>query len=105
MTAQPDQQYETWRITNGMIKRTLPKAEWTHHAYLRAGLWHVLHVDAQSGFDLMRQRIRAYHVATGEENTKTGGHHETIIRFYLIMIRAYVNVRPGDTDPEELAVR
>ena len=22
--------------------RTLPKADWTHHAHLRAGLWHVL---------------------------------------------------------------
>jgi hypothetical protein len=29
---------ETERIAKGVIERTLPKAAWTHHAHLRAGL-------------------------------------------------------------------
>jgi len=32
---------ETERVASALIDRTLPKAEWTHEAHLRAGLWHV----------------------------------------------------------------
>jgi len=33
---------ETERIAHALTDRTLPKSEWTHHAHLRAGLWHVV---------------------------------------------------------------
>jgi len=40
---------------------------------------------------LLRERIRDYNVATGVANTDSGGYHETITRFYLRVIRAFLD--------------
>jgi hypothetical protein len=81
---------ETDRVARGLIERTLPKGEWTHHAHLRAGLWHVLRYSDAVALELLRERIRAYNQATGVANTLSTGYHETITRFYVVMIRAFL---------------
>ena len=48
---------ETERVSRGLIDRTLPKAEWTHHAHLRAGLWHVMEL----GIDVLSEQLIALH--------------------------------------------
>ncbi|PRC94978.1 hypothetical protein [Solimicrobium silvestre] len=94
---------ETQRIALGLIEQTLPKAEWTHEAHLRAGLWHAFHYDDETALNLMRKRICAYNVATGGVNTETSGYHETITRFYLCMIRACLNNIENENSMDELA--
>jgi hypothetical protein len=100
---------ETERIARGLIERTLPKSDWTHHAHLRAGLWHLLHHPDDVALALMRERIRAYNESTGGENTDTAGYHETITRFYLRVIRTFLEsidtARPVDELAHELIER
>lgn len=87
----------------GLIARSLPKAEWTHHAHLRAGLWHALHYPDDVALDLLRERIRAYNDATGVANTASSGYHETITRFYLHVIRTYLRSVDSQRAIDELA--
>lgn len=96
---------ETARTAGAMIALTLQKDQWTHAAHLRTGLWHVLHHDDLHALDLMRARIRAYNVVTGGQNTETGGYHETITRFYLLMIRAVLRASAPDLPVDALAER
>ncbi len=83
-------------VGEGLLARTLPKAEWTHEAHLAACLW------------LMRERpdfvperdlpgtISAYNVAAGGENTDHAGYHETLTQLYIKGVRAF-----AETVPEE----
>jgi hypothetical protein len=87
----------------GLIARSLPKAEWTHHAHLRAGLWHALHYPDDVALDLLRERIRAYNEATGVANTASSGYHETITRFYLHVITTYLRSVDSRRAIDELA--
>jgi len=74
----------------GFLARTLPKSQWTHHAHLRVGLWHALEYVDEQALDLLRERIRAYNESTSVANTDHSGYHETLTRFYLLAIRAFV---------------
>ncbi len=87
---------ETDRIARAFIARTLPKGEFTHRAHLRVGLWHALHHPDDVALNLLRERIRAYNESVGGVNTSTEGYHETITRFYLCVIRNFLDsVDPG----------
>ncbi|MEO8679726.1 MAG: hypothetical protein ABI665_11810 [Vicinamibacterales bacterium] len=81
---------ETARIANGLIDRTLPKAEWTHQAHLRAGLWHVLTFGEDEALRLLRERITRYNASVGTANTDSSGYHETLTRFYVGLIARFV---------------
>jgi hypothetical protein len=83
--------------------RTLPKAEWTHAAHLRVGLWHVLHHGPEEALRLLRERIRAYNEVVGVPNTDHGGYHETITRFYLRQIAHFVDQADRSRPINELA--
>lgn len=82
---------ETERIAQALIDRTLPKAEWTHHAHLRAGLWHVVEHGPFVALDLLRERISAYNESVGTANTDTSGYHETLTRFYVVVIDRFLS--------------
>ena len=111
---------ETDRIAEAFISRTLPKREWTHEAHLKVGLWHALRHPPETNpagrnlaedpaLALLRERIRAYNEATGVPNTDTGGYHETITRFYIMLIRRFIasadRARPVDELAAELIFR
>jgi hypothetical protein len=76
---------------------------------LARGLWHSLHHPRDTALNLLRDRIRAYNVATGVENTSSEGYHETITRFYLAVIGAFLasvdSGRPIDELAQELIER
>lgn len=76
----------TDRVAEAFVACTLPKAEWTHEAHLRVGLWHRLRMSPEAALDALRERIRRYNLATGGVNTDTDGYHETITRLYVILI-------------------
>jgi hypothetical protein len=84
----------------------LPKADWTHPAHLRVGLWHLLRFPPAEALDRLRAGIRRYNVACGVANTAASGYHETITRFYVWAIARFLaatdRTRPVDELAEEL---
>ena len=87
---------EIARIGEGVIARTLPKAEWTHAAHFAAAVW-VLTRPHLDGFRDMPDLIRAYNEATGVTNTDTAGYHETITQASLRAAHAQLAARPQAT--------
>lgn len=82
------------RVGEGLLARTLPKAEWTHEAHLAACLWLVAERP-----DIVPERdlpaiIRAYNEAVGGENTDTAGYHETLTQLYVMGVRAFAEAHP-----------
>ncbi len=94
---------ETERVARGLIERTLPKAEWTHEAHLRAGLWHVAEHGAVAALELLRARIAIYNESVGTENTDTSGYHETLTRFYVTVIDRFLASSDRSLDLDALA--
>jgi hypothetical protein len=69
---------------------TLPRDQWTHHAHLKVGLWHLLHYTPSESMQRLRQGIKQYNVACGIENSETRGYHETITQFYIWLITQFI---------------
>jgi hypothetical protein len=70
--------------------RTLPKAEWTHHAHLIIALWHHWNYDEQEAIQLVRKKIIAYNEAVGTPNTDNSGYHETLTIFWMHITKQYL---------------
>lgn len=81
---------ETERVARALTDGTLPKAEWTHEAHLRAGLWHVLTFGEAEAITLLRQRIARYNEGVGTANSDSSGYHETLTVFYVRLIALFV---------------
>jgi len=96
---------ETERVAQALIDLTLPKAEWTHEAHLRAGLWHVLEYGAAAALELLRTRISGYNESVGTRNTDTSGYHETITRFYVTVIDRFLAAADRSEGLDVLAVQ
>ncbi len=80
----------TERVVKRFLSCTLPKQEWTHEAHLRVGLWHLLHYSPSESMARLRQSIKRYNIACGIENTDSQGYHETITRFYVLLIAHFI---------------
>lgn len=96
---------ETERVAQALIDQTLPKAEWTHQAHLRAGLWHVLQHGPAAALELLRSRISSYNESVGTQNTDTSGYHESITRFYVIVIDRFLAANDRAMPIDDLATR
>ena len=94
---------KTEQLAQRFLDRTLPKAEWTHEAHLRVGLWHVLLHGPNEALVLLRERIRNYNASVGVANTDASGYHETITRFYLDRIARFVDAADCSLTIDELA--
>ena len=76
------------QVGEGMLARTLPKAEWTHEAHLAACAWLIL-----ERADILPERdlpnlIRRYNESVGGVNDATQGYHETITQVSIAAVRA-----------------
>lgn len=91
------------RLAAAFIACTLPKAEWTHEAHLRVGLWHRLQMPAETALEVLRGRISRYNVSQGGVNTDADGYHETITRLYVVLIDRFVRATDATRAPDELA--
>jgi hypothetical protein len=78
------------QLVEKFVSCTLPKAEWTHHAHLRVGLWHVVHHGADAALPLLRERISRYNESVGTINGDDSGYHETVTAFYVKAIAATI---------------
>jgi hypothetical protein len=75
---------------------TLPKAEWTHRAHLAVALWYASRLPFEEALVAMREGIRKVNAAHGVATTPAGGYHETITRFYMLVISGYVAAEEGE---------
>ena len=78
------------RIGEGLLARTLPRADWTHEAHLAATVWLLtrrpdVDVDAE-----LPAIIRAYNESVGGVNSDSEGYHETITRLFLHGVRLFL---------------
>jgi hypothetical protein len=94
--------YETLEEIASLVARwadcTLPCAQWTHRAHLTVGLWLARELPPGEALDRVRAGIRRYNAACGVENSTTRGYHETLTRFYMAKIAAYLARRADHDD-------
>jgi len=77
-------------VGEGLLARTLPKAEWTHEAHLGACLWLLTErPDIEVERDLPAI-ISGYNEAVGGVNDATQGYHHTITLTYVAAIRRFL---------------
>jgi hypothetical protein len=75
------------RVGEGMVARTLPRADWTHEAHLAATAWLLVQrADIAPERDLPAL-IRAYNESVGGVNDETQGYHETITQVSIRAVR------------------
>ena len=90
------------RIGEGLLARTLPRADWTHEAHLAATTYLLTH---RPDTDLDKQLpciIRRYNESVGGVNDDTQGYHETITRMFLHGVRLFLAEAEVDAPLHEL---
>src|SRR3954451_19113962 len=78
------------RIGEGLLARTLPRADWTHEAHLAATTYLLIRrpdIDIDVSLPSI---IRAYNESVGGVNSDTEGYHETITRVFLHGVRLFL---------------
>jgi hypothetical protein len=75
------------RVGEGMLARTLPKAEWTHEAHIAATCWLILERPDIAPERDLPGLIRRYNESVGGVNDATQGYHETITQLYIRTLR------------------
>ena len=89
---------EVERVVAGFTNGTLAHDEWTHRAHLTVALWYATHYEAAEALDLVRAGILRLNAAHGVPTTPTRGYHETITRFYMRVVRHFVEQEDGGGD-------
>ena len=74
---------------------TLPKPRWTHAAHVLTGACYVHTLGEAAAITHMRQRVAAYNVAAGGQNTAASGYHETITLFWIKLLGCFLRQRPA----------
>jgi hypothetical protein len=88
---------EIEHVGEGLLARTLPRAEWTHEAHLAATTYLLL---KRPDIDLDAQLpdiIRSYNESVGGVNSDSEGYHDTITRVFLRGVRLFL----AEADPAE----
>lgn len=78
------------RVGEGLLARTLPRAEWTHEAHLAACTWICRNRPDIAPERDMADIISRYNEAVGGVNDDTQGYHETITQVYIAGVRAHL---------------
>lgn len=90
------------RIGEGLLTRTLPRAEWTHEAHLASTTYLLTR---RPDIELDRELpdiIRSYNESVGGVNDDTQGYHETITRLFLHGARLFLAKADPETSLHEL---
>jgi hypothetical protein len=78
------------RIGEGLIARTLRRADWTHEAHLAACLYILLERPNIVPERDLPDIIRRFNESVGGVNDETQGYHETITQLYIRGVRAFL---------------
>jgi len=90
------------RVGEGLLARTLPRAEWTHEAHLAATTYLLLrHPEIDLDVELPGL-IRRYNESVGGANDDTQGYHDTITRAYLRGVRLFIEEADASRPIHEL---
>ena len=81
---------EIERIGEGLLARTLPRADWTHEAHLAATTYLLLRRPDLDLDTALPGIIRDYNASVGGVNSDTEGYHETITRTFLRGVRLFL---------------
>lgn len=84
------------RIGNGLLDRSLPKADWTHEAHLAACLWLIREHPEIDLSTRLRGIISSYNQAVGGINDDTQGYHDTITHCFVRAVALHLSGCPGD---------
>lgn len=104
LSTRPDEA-EIIRIGEGLLDHSLPVAHWTHAAHCIACLYLMLR---RPDIDVARDLpgiIWRYNAATGTPNNDADGYHETITRFYIAAISAYLARVPAGREITDVVGR
>ena len=80
---------EIEHIGEGLVARTLPRAEWTHEAHLAATTYLLLRRPDIDLDKALPDIIRCYNESVGGVNSDHEGYHETITRVFLHGVRHF----------------
>ena len=81
---------EIEHLGEGLLARTLPRAEWTHEAHLAATTYLLLRRPEIAIDEELPGLIRRYNESVGGVNSDTEGYHETITRLFLHGVRRFL---------------
>lgn len=84
------------RIGEGLLARTLPRADWTHEAHLAATLYLVSRCADIDLDEELPGMIRSYNEHVGGVNDDRQGYHDTITRVFLHGVRLFLS----EADPD-----
>jgi hypothetical protein len=86
------------RLGEGLLARTLPRADWTHEGHIAATLWLIR---ARADLDLpaaLPVIISRYNESVGGVNSDEAGYHHTLTLFYLALLQAFSARHGNDND-------
>ena len=86
---------EIARVGEGLLARTLPRAEWTHEAHLAATAYLLLRRPDIDVDGELPDLIRRYNESVGAVNSDSEGYHETITRVFLHGVRLFLEEVKG----------
>jgi hypothetical protein len=66
------------------------RAEWTHGAHVAVCAYYAFERDPDAAFAIMKAGILEFARACGIVHTATSGYHETLTRFWTLVIAAHV---------------
>ena len=92
-------------FTARFVSCTLREQEWTHHAHLVVGLWHVERYGAEEALTRLRAGICRLNESFGGANTATSGYHETITAVYVTLLSQFLELRRDGESLADLATR
>lgn len=75
----------------------LPKAEWTHEAHLVVAIWYCSKFDFNEALPLVRENITKHNTSLGTPNTDYEGYHETITKFWLLIVNDFIRLQKSGT--------
>ena len=81
---------EVEHLGEGLLARTLARAEWTHEAHLAATLYLLLRRPDIDLDEDLPGIIRGFNESVGGVNSDTEGYHETITRAFLHGVRLFL---------------
>jgi hypothetical protein len=71
---------------------TLPEDQWNHAAHVAAAAAYAWEHSPDAALPLLRARISAFNVASGGQNTADAGYHETLTRFWTLVVGSFVAI-------------
>lgn len=77
-------------LARRFARAEISRAEWTHHAHLLVGAWHVSRLGPDAALTALRAGIRRLNEQNGVPNSPSDGYHESITRAYVLLLDEFL---------------